>query len=74
MARETIYRGKRECIFGDGGETPGGFCDWNTSVMRQQSDKVDFFDRIELCRLCTSQSLLRSVSFIGSLMKTQEGR
>jgi hypothetical protein len=69
MARETVYRGKMACVFGDGGEQPGDFCEWNATLIKRLSDKADYFDRIELCRLCQEQSTLRALSFVGSMLK-----
>jgi hypothetical protein len=67
MAANKEYRGKSSCIFGDGGETPSDFCQWNNRMFIKTCG-TDGVDRVELCKLCQSQSLLRSVSFIGSLL------
>lgn len=69
-ANTRDYRGKAECIFKYGGEVSGDFCQWNNEmILKNYGGEEDIADRVELCRLCQSQSLLRSVSFIGTIMK-----
>lgn len=70
MASNREYRGKASCIFGDGGETPNDFCEWNNRMFTK-TNGTDGLDKVGLCELCQHQSLLRSVSFIGSILNKQ---
>lgn len=72
MVSNREYRGKHSCIFGDGGEVPGDFCQWNNK-MAIKINSTDSFDRIEMCKTCQFQSILRSVSFIGSQISKSRG-
>lgn len=66
------YRGQEKCVFGEG-ETVGEWCDWNDGMFMKLNGRPsgvpDQFDRVELCKLCTEQSTLRAVSFIGTCLK-----
>jgi hypothetical protein len=70
---DNKFRGKDSCIFSDTMKA-GGFCSWNSSLyarLAQDSNASDIspLDRLDICKLCQEQSTLRSVSFIGTLVK-----
>lgn len=62
------YRGERDCIFKDA-DSAGGFCPWHDSMRMKLGLGEDPLDSIEICRLCTEQNQMKTVSFIGTLMK-----
>jgi hypothetical protein len=67
------YRGEDTCIFNDN-QRVNAFCAWSDSMMKRLQSmaaegEISALDRIDVCRLCQEQSTLRSVSFLGTLMK-----
>ena len=64
------YRGKRNCVFGDGGESAGDWCNWNSEMYKKlqsnSSSMADPYDRLELCKLCVEQNAMKISSNIGS--------
>lgn len=64
----TRYRGDDSCIFKDVNRV-GGFCEWHSSMKMKLGLGDDPLDSLEICRLCTEQNHMKTVSFISSLVK-----